>query len=59
MASKSNKSVSEKDGNYRPNVIGRSTATGRFVLKPASKHGSISIKEANTAVRIVSSAKKK
>ena len=59
MASKSYKSVSGRDSKYKPDVVGRSAATGRFVLKPASKRGSISIKEANTAVRSVSSEKKK
>lgn len=40
-------------------VAGRSAATGRYVLKPASKRGSISSKDANTAVKNVNDKKSK
>lgn len=34
-------------------VLGRSAATGKLVLKPASKMGSVSMHAANTAVKSV------
>jgi hypothetical protein len=40
-------------------VLGRSLATGRVVLKPASKPGVISLKAAKKAVREVSEKEKK
>ncbi|MBW8859200.1 MAG: hypothetical protein JF570_05560 [Caulobacter sp.] len=40
-------------------VLGRSEATGRFVLRPASKTGTISLREAKTAVSNVQNSKKK
>ncbi|WP_426009311.1 hypothetical protein [Caulobacter sp. DWR2-3-1b2] len=39
-------------------VLGRSAATGRFVLKPASKSGTISLKQAKAAVANVRNNKK-
>jgi len=36
-------------------VVARSALTGRFVLRPASKPGVISIQKANNAVQAVSS----
>jgi hypothetical protein len=32
-------------------VLGRSAATGTFILKPASKGGAVSMRAANTAVK--------
>jgi hypothetical protein len=40
-------------------VLGRSAATGQFVLKPASKMGAISLRQAKTAVASVQNSKKK
>ena len=38
-------------------VLGRSAATGRYVLAPASKLGSISLKQARTAVESLRNGK--
>jgi hypothetical protein len=59
MATKSSDSPARKSDKQDAKVLGRSAATGRFVLKPASKRGSISIREANTAVKTVSGSNKK
>lgn len=48
-----------KYGKQSSNVLGRSAATGRVVLKPASKAGSISVSEAAAAIRRLHEAKKK
>jgi hypothetical protein len=56
MASESNRSRASDRAEKRY-VVARSPTTGRFLLKPASKRGSISIQDANTAVRSVSSKK--
>ena len=56
MASKSYKSGAKHRGE-KVYVVARSATTGRFLLRPASKRGSISIEDANTAVRSVSSEK--
>ncbi len=53
------KSGNEKSGKQNINVLGRSAATGRVVLKPASKAGSISVRDAAAAVRRIHEAKKK
>jgi hypothetical protein len=49
------------DGRYREaagRILGRSPATGRFVLKPASKRGTISLRAAMTAVKNVGNGHK-
>jgi hypothetical protein len=51
MATRSSESLKRKGGNGAVKVLGRSAATGRFVLMPASKPGKASMKEARTAVR--------
>ena len=51
--------TSSKRSNPARKVLGRSAATGRFVMKPASKPGSISIREATAAATHLSNAKKK
>jgi hypothetical protein len=58
MATNSSDSHSRKAGKSRSQVLGRSAATGMFVLKPASKGGSISLSEARKAVRTIRSGKK-
>lgn len=59
MATRASESIG-KGTKHDARVLGRSAATGRFILRPATKKGaSITIKEANTAVRSVSSKKKK
>jgi hypothetical protein len=47
-----------KTGKKDSKVLGRSAATGRFVLRPASKPGSISVREAQTAASNVAGKKK-
>jgi hypothetical protein len=60
MATRASESVKTKDTRHDTRVLGRSAATGRLILLPASSKGaSITIKEANTAVKSVSSKKKK
>jgi hypothetical protein len=44
-----------KNTGHKTIVVGKSSVTGQYVVKPASKHGSITLKEANTAARAVSS----
>ena len=58
MATRSD-TVSNKVGKHGSAVLGRSAATGRFVMTPASKRGSISIKEAKAAAKSVTGNKKK
>jgi hypothetical protein len=59
MATRASDSVKGKDSKHDTRVLGRSAATGRYVLRPASSKGaSITIKEANTAVKSVSHKKK-
>jgi hypothetical protein len=45
--------------NHAGEVLGRSPATGRLVLKPASKGGAISIRAAQLAARNVRNGHKK
>ena len=60
MATRVSESVKGKDTKLDSRVLGRSAATGRFILRPASSKGaSITIKKAKTAVRRVSSKKQK
>lgn len=42
-----------------PTVLGRSAATGRVVLEPASKPGKISLQDARAAVTALKSGSKK
>jgi hypothetical protein len=58
MASKQSKSVKPKFTRSGTEIVGRSAATGRYVLMPASKEGAISLEEARAAVRAVNSRKK-
>lgn len=41
----------------KPPVVARSAIAGRYILKPASKEGKITIREANTAARNVRTKK--
>lgn len=50
-------STASKSGKSEGAVLGRSAATGRKVLKPASKTGSISTRAAAAAVRTVTAEK--
>ena len=59
MATTHSESTSHKNGKHGSEKLGRSAATGRFVLKPASKPGSISLEQASTAVKSVNSQKNK
>jgi len=59
MVTSASESTNRKDTKHDTRVLGRSAATGRFILHPASSKGAtITIKEANTAVKSVSSKKK-
>jgi hypothetical protein len=58
MATRSD-TIGSKAGKHGSVVLGRSAATGRFVMTPASKRGSISVKEAKAAAKSVTSTKKK
>lgn len=58
MATRTESASSRNDKSGRV-VLGRSAATGRFVLKPASKSGSVTQKAAKSAVAKVSERKKK
>jgi len=51
MATRSPESPKGKSASGAGKVLGRSAITGRFVLKPASKPGKLSMREAKTAVR--------
>ena len=53
MATRSPESAKGKAGNVHAHVLGRSAATGRYVLKPASKAGKLSMRDAKLAVRRV------
>lgn len=57
MATSTN-SASPKTGKPGSLVAGRSAATGRFVLSPASKGSSITIRDVSRAARDVQSKKK-
>jgi hypothetical protein len=52
------KSTSSERSKPASKVLGRSAVTGRFVMKPASKAGSISVREARAAVAHLRSGKK-
>lgn len=58
MATRSD-TLSSKPSKQGNAVLGRSAATGRLVMTPASKRGSISVKEATAAAKSVSGSKKK
>lgn len=51
MATKSSELTKRKGGSGAGKVLGRSAVTGGFVLRPASKAGKLSMREAKTAVR--------
>lgn len=51
-------STSTKNTASRGIVLGRSAATGQYVLKPASKNGSVSLSEARSAVSGLKNGKK-
>jgi hypothetical protein len=51
--------ASSKSGKQGSAVLGRSAATGRFVMTPASKRGSISIEKAKEAAKSVTGREKK
>jgi hypothetical protein len=57
MASKSSDSPSRKT-TRSAQALGRSAATGMFVLKPASKGGSVSLSDVRKAVRTIRAGKK-
>lgn len=57
MATRSD-SISHKPGKHSSAVLGRSAATGRYVMMPASKAGSVSVEKAKAAVKNVNSSKK-
>ena len=59
MKNKMSESATKSAPSRRSQVLGRSAASGRFVLIPAtSKGATISIREANSAVESVSLRKK-
>jgi hypothetical protein len=51
MATKSSKSPKGKGENGAGKVLGRSAATAGLILKPASKPGKLSMRDARMAVR--------
>jgi len=53
MATRSSESLKGKSAHGAGKVLGRSASTGRFVLRPASKEGKVSMREAKTAVKRV------
>ena len=57
MASRTD-SATTKSSKHGATVLGRSAATGRFVLAPASKTGSVTLKKAKTAVTSLRNGKK-
>jgi hypothetical protein len=59
MAIKSSKSAHAGTSNHAARVLGRSAATGHYVLRPASKPGAISIAAARAAVKSIYNDKKK
>jgi hypothetical protein len=50
--------ITGKVAKRRADVLGRSPATGRLVLKPASKDDAISLKDARMAVAMFRAAQK-
>ncbi len=58
MASRS-EPVSPKQAKLAPVALGRSAATGRLVLRPASKVGAISVNDVRNAVRNLGDTPKK
>ena len=51
-------SATTKSPKHGATVLGRSAATCRFVLAPASKSGSVTLKKAKTAVASLRNGKK-
>jgi hypothetical protein len=59
MASAASHSSKSKSLKKQTGVLGRSAATGRFVLNPAtSKGATITMREANSAVKSLNNKKK-
>jgi hypothetical protein len=58
MASKSARPDSPKRSRSGTPVLGRSAATGLYVLKPVAKGSSLAIRKTRTAVRSLHSKKK-
>jgi hypothetical protein len=59
MAQGTSDTVARKGKERETKVLGRSAATGRFVLKPATKAGSVTQREAKTAVKSLRDGRKK
>lgn len=59
MTRSTSDSAAPKSKERDAKVLGRSAATGRFVLKPATKAGSVTQREAKTAVKSLSGSRKK
>jgi hypothetical protein len=58
MASKSTRSDSPKRSRSGTPVLGRSAATGLYVLKPVTKGSSVAIRKTRTAVKSLHSKQK-
>jgi len=58
MIMKSPKPLNSPQSKHAARILGRSEATGKFILRPASKTGTISIAAARAAVKSVNSKKK-
>lgn len=58
MATQSSESALRPAKPRTSQVLGRSAATGGYILKPKSKTGSISLRQASAAVKSVLSKKK-
>lgn len=58
MATRASESTTHPAKPRTSEVLGRSAATGGYILKPKSKTGSISLRQASAAVKTVLSKKK-
>jgi hypothetical protein len=58
MATKSSESLRRKSGKSGAQVLGRSAATGKFVLSPASKRSTVSVRDVTKAVESLRSKRK-
>lgn len=58
MATRASESTNRPAKSSVSEVLGRSAATGGYILKPASKPGSISLRQADAAVKRVLAKKK-
>jgi hypothetical protein len=59
MATKSSDSAAHRSDRHGSKVLGRSAATGRYVLKPVPKGGSVTLRDAKRAVAAVAADSKK